>query len=399
MLVSEFYELLNKGEGAQLEFKSADVRPESLAKEIVSFANMNGGRVLLGVDDDGTISGTSRKNLQAWVMDTVVGRYVHPQIIPNYDELTIDDKKIIILTIPMGTAKPYCVRHNDREDIYVRYGDTCQLATRERQARLFQSGGLVSAEKFPVHGSLLEELDDRRWHEYFLDILGEEETSDWHQFMINRSFLVGEEDSLCCSYFAYVLFAKNPRRRLPQAGIRLLVFPGTDAGYDAKLDEVLNIPFVGIKERGSEFTEQSLPNRVLSYLQPHISTEKLSGMQRTREWDYPITVIRELLVNAFAHRDWTNQNDIHLTVFSDRLEVNSPGALPNGMTMEKIKAGQQTPRNTNMVRILRDYGFLDDRGMGIRRIVIPETVKHTGKEPEFEAAEDYFKVTIWKKNN
>ena len=73
-------------------------------------------------------------------------------------------------------------------------------------------------------------------------------------------------------------------------------------------------------------------------------------------------MIRELLVNAYAHRDWTRQNDIRLVVYGDRMEVTSPGALPNGMTIEKILAGQQAPRNNNMVRILRDYGLMDDRG-------------------------------------
>ncbi len=397
MLISELLQLIEQGEGAKLEFKGGNIRAESLAKEIVSFANMNGGRILLGVEDNGTISGTDRENLQAWVMDSVVGRFVHPYILPDYEEIAIDNKKIVVLTIPMGTAKPYVLKSNDREDIYVRYGDTCQLASREQQARLFQTGGLVSTESFPIYGSLVDELDERRYQEYFIDILGEETISDWQEFLINRGFLVGEEN-LYCSYFSYALFAKNPRRRLPQAGIRLLVFPGTDADYDASLDKVLNVPFVGLKEnKETNFVERSLPNSVLSYLQPHITKEGLEGMQRQRHWDYPPEVIRELLVNAFAHRDWTKQNDVHLTVFSDRLEVNSPGALPNGMTIEKVKAGQQTPRNTNIVRILRDYKFLDDRGMGIRRKVIPLMLEHTGKEPEFEATEDYFKVTIWKK--
>ena len=104
--------------------------------------------------------------------------------------------------------------------------------------------------------------------------------------------------------------------------------------------------------------------------------------------------IRELVVNAFAPRDWTRQNDIRLTVYRDRLEVTSPGALPNGMTVDKMKGGQQTPRNTNLVRILRDYGMMDDCGMGIRRKVIPLMREHNGCEPEFEADDDYFRVRL-----
>ena len=263
--------------------------------------------------------------------------------------------------------------------------------------RLFESGGLLSVERTPAHGSTMDELDMRRLDDYFRRILGDHDIEDWPRTLLHRELLVEPtpEGAPCCSYAACVLFAIEPRRRLPQAGLRLLVFPGTDMDYDASLDEVLDLPCVGLGEqKPGRFVEQSLPERTLAYLQPHISRERLIGTTRSRQWDYPPEAIRELLVNAFAHRDWTRQNDIRLTVYSDRMEVTSPGALPNGMTVEKMKGGQQTPRNTNIVRILRDYGMMDDRGMGIRRKVIPLMHEHNGCEPEFEAAEDYFRVRL-----
>lgn len=401
MLKSELLELITQNEGAKLDFKRDDVRAEKMAKVIVSFANMHGGRILLGVEDDGAISGITRKGLQSWLMDTVIGRYMHPQIVPDYEEIRLDDEKtVVIVNVPMGVAKPYAVRLNDREDIYVRVGDTCQLASREQQARLFQSGGLFSVEKMPVHGSSLNDLDPRRIEEYFVKIIGDEKVLDWSGKLLNRDLFsqISADIKPACTVTAYALFAKAPRQRLPQAGLRIMVFPGKQMDYNATLDAVLDIPFVGLGEHpDGKFIEQSLPNRALSYLQPHISEEKLDKTQRRRFWDYPKEAIRELLVNAFAHRDWTRQNDVHLTVYSDRMEIESPGSLPNGMTIEKIKEGQQTPRNTNLVRILRDYGFLDDRGMGIRLKVIPLTLENNGKAPDFEASEDYFKVTLWKK--
>ena len=243
-------------------------------------------------------------------------------------------------------------------------------------------------EKMPVQGSSLADLDMRRLEDYFLNVLGEVAVAGWQRTLLNRELLIADEwraEACSCSYAGIVLFAREPRRRMPQAGIRLLVFPGTDMDYDANLDEVLDLPFVGLKERRQrEFIEQSLPSRVLSYLQPHISKERLEGMQRRRHWDYPTEVIRELLVNAFAHRDWTRQTDVQLTVFADRLEVRSPGSLPNGVT------------NPNIVNILRDYDFLEHRGMGIRRKVIPLTRAHNGTDPEFDATEDYFRVTLRK---
>ena len=394
--------IIAAGENAKIEFKRDDrnLRPEHLAREIAAFANMNGGMIMLGVEDDGTVSGVTRRNLQAWLLDTVIGRFIDPQIVPDYDEFVLNGKPIAIVTVPAGSAKPYAVRQQERTDYYIRLGDTVQRAGREQMARLFQSGGLVSVEKMPVQGSSLADLDMRRLEDYFLNVLGEVAVADWQRTLLNRELLIGDEwrtEVRNCSYAGIVLFAREPRRRMPQAGIRLLVFPGTDMDYDTNLDEVLDLPFVGLKERRQrEFVEQSLPSRVLSYLQPHISKERLEGMQRRRHWDYPTEVIRELLVNAFAHRDWTRQTDVQLTVFADRLEVHSPGSLPNGVTVAKAKEGLRVPRNPNIVNVLRDYDFMEHRGMGIRRKVIPLTRAHNGTEPEFDATDDYFKVTLRK---
>lgn len=389
-------QLIAAGEGAKVEFKRDELRAEQLAREIVSFANMNGGTILVGVEDDGSVSGIKRADWQRWLMDTVIARHVVPRLVPDYEEVRTEQGVVAVLVIPIGAAKPYAVQRQDRLDYYMRVGNTCQRATREQMARLFQIGGLVAVERMPIHGSTKRELDQRRLDEYFLAILGEEEVEDWSARLEHRDLLVATNggDATCCSYAAYALFALVPRRRLPQAGLRLLVFHGADAGYDALLDEVLDLPFVGLgDQRPGRFVEQSLPDRALAYLQPHISRERLDGMTRMRFWDYPPAAIREVLVNAYAHRDWTRQNDVRVAVYADRLEVTSPGALPNGMTIEKMLAGQQAPRNNNIVRVLRDYGLMDDRGMGIRRQVVPLMQEH-GTTPEFEAHEDYFRVTL-----
>ena len=427
MLPNELQRLIDIGEGAKIEFKRDDLRPEQLAREIVSFSNMNGGTILVGVEDDGSVSGLQRPNWQEWLMDAVVSRHVVPRLVPDYEEVHTTDGVVAVVAVPAGAAKPYAVQQRHRLDYYLRLGNTCQRATREQMARLFQIGGLLSVERLPIHGSTMGELDQRRLDEYFFELLGEEPSAgeregeplareepsageregeplarekpvtDWATKLGHRDLLVptNGDEATCCSYAAYALFALVPRRRLPQAGLRLIVYRGLDAEYDALLDEVLDIPFVGLGEqKPGRFVEQSLPDRALAYLQPHISQERLDGMTRKRFWDYPQAVIRELLVNAYAHRDWTRQNDVRLVVFGDRMEVTSPGALPNGMTIEKVLAGQQSPRNSNMVRILRDYGLMDDRGMGIRRQVVPLMREQNGAEPHFEAHEDYFRVVL-----
>ena len=187
MLKTDLQDIIDAGEGSKTEFKRDGLRPEQLAREIVSFANMNGGRILLGVEDDGTVSGVRRRDLQAWVMDAVIGRCVVPPLIPDYEEVAMDGGVVAVIDVPPGVAKPYAVKRGERLDGYLRLGNTCQLASREQMARLFESGGLVSVEKMPVHGSDAGELDGRRLREYFERILGDDDTGDWQRRLLSAT--------------------------------------------------------------------------------------------------------------------------------------------------------------------------------------------------------------------
>lgn len=398
MLKGDLLELISNGEGAKIEFKTDDVRPESVAKEIVSFANMNGGYILIGVENNGRIIGVQKKGLQSWIMDTVIGRYVHPLILPDYEETSMGEAKIVVINVPRGVAKPYVLRHGDHEDIYVRYGDTCQLKTREQAARLFGAVGPFSAEELPVYGSRLGELDERRYMEYFQKILGEATLENPQEMLVNRSFLVGE-GPLYCSIFACALFAKQPGRRLPQAVVRLTAYPGEEKDYDANFDKTLDVPFLEFRGEMPEngVIEPALHERLMSLIEPYVSEDALTKGTRIRKWDYPEETIRELIVNALTHRDWTKQNYVRVVVYKNRMEVISPGALPNGMTIEKIKSGAQLLRNPRLVRIFREYGYLEEQGLGIRRKVVALMRERNDSEPEFEATEDHFKVTLWKR--
>ncbi|WP_295582287.1 helix-turn-helix domain-containing protein [uncultured Lamprocystis sp.] len=107
--------LIEQGENSGVEFKRDALRPEQLARDVVAFANFQGGRLLIGVEDDGVVSGMQRNDLERWVMDTVFGRTVHPQLLPYYEEVRLDDgQRVAVVTVLPGTAKPYVVPHHLR---------------------------------------------------------------------------------------------------------------------------------------------------------------------------------------------------------------------------------------------------------------------------------------------
>ena len=405
MLKSELQQLIQNGENSGVEFKRDDVRPEQLAKEVVAMANMSGGRVLIGVEDDGTVSGITRPDLEAWILDTIFGRYIHPNMIPFYEEVQWDaEKRVAVLSFPMGVSKPYVVRHKDREDIYVRVGGQSRLATREQQARLFASGGLLHAELMPVAGTDMNTLDRVRLHNYLAEILNDPEIPDsddaWQKRLLGLGFLVeGENGDIHCSVAGLVLFGIRPRRFLRQAGLRWVAYPGRDKDYAATTDQVLDAPLVGrwgTLQGSKTLIDEGLIEQFAAAARPFLlreGGELKEGFRRESNPRFPTEAIREVVINALAHRDWSRATDVEVNLYADRLEVISPGALPNSMTVEKMIAGQRSPRNPIIVEVLRDYGYVDARGMGIRTKVIP-LMRAMGSEPEFRATEDALQTIL-----
>ena len=408
MLKTELLELIANGENSGVEFKRDDIRAEALAREIVAMANLRGGMVLLGVEDDGTISGIQRADLETWVMNAILGR-VYPMLLPFYEVVALDDgKRVAVVSITMGTSKPYVLRHDGREDIYIRVGSTVRFADRDQQARLFATGGLLHSEMMPVSGAAFDALDGERLQDYLLSYAGDREVPPTEDAWLSRMMGLGFMTNIhgvtpVCTIAGLVLFGRTPRRFLRQAGIRWMAFSGVERSYQAVVDTNLDGPLVGRFERqggGSrELIERGLIEDLMDRLQgqPLVSTEGENlgdGLRRERIWHYPPEALREAVVNALAHRDWTRALDVEVVAYSNRLEVLSPGALQNSMTVEKMLAGQRSPRNTTIVGVLRDYGYVDARGMGVRNKIVPLVRDASGEDPRFEATEDYVRVVL-----
>lgn len=407
MLKSELLEIIAHGENSGIEFKRDDLRPEQLAKEIVALANFQGGKLLLGVEDDGSISGIRREDLETWVMDTVFGRYVHPLILPFYEEVVLDDgKRVAVISLTLGVAKPYVVRNKDREEIFIRVGSISRLATREQQARLFESGGMLHAEMLPVSGSGFGDLDKARLTDYLVNIAGDQiapQTDEaWEQRLKGLGFLVERPDGpAVCTIAGLVLFGRSPRRLIRHAGVRWMSFAGLDKEYQAQDDTVLDGPMValwdGKADEARSIVEDGLIERLAARMQPFISEEGAEinpALRREPAYRFSFDAVREALLNALVHRDWTRPIEVEVVNYADRLEVTSPGAMQNSMTVEKMLAGQRSARNPIIVEIMRDYRYVDSRGMGVRRKIVPLTRDYSGKDPIFDLTDDYLRVTI-----
>jgi ATP-dependent DNA helicase RecG len=406
MLRTELLEIIANGENSGIEFKRDDIRPEQLAKEIVALANFQGGRILLGVEDDGTISGVQRPDIEEWVMNVFQSK-IHPMMLPFYEEVKLDDGKLVaIISFSIGISKPYVVRHSGKEEIYIRVGTTSRLATREQQMRLFELGGMLHTEVMPVPRTDISCLDDARLMNYIRDILHDPDVpkspEEWQARLLGLGFLTETAGNICCTIAGLVLFGKSPRRYLKQAGLRVMVFNGDDKEYQAELDDIIDGPMVGrwdLDNGDKRLVDGGIVERFMEAITPFISQESgvvNTELRRETHWFYPLEAVREALINALAHRDWTRFVEIEVSGYSNRLEVISPGALPNSMTVEKMKAGQRSPRNTIIMEVLRDYGYVDYRGMGVRTKIVPLTRALSGKDPVFTLADDHLTTILYR---
>jgi ATP-dependent DNA helicase RecG len=268
---------------------------------------------------------------------------------------------------------------------------------------------ISNAEVMPVAGTSLTTLDINKLDYYLRAIIKDPEIpgsdDEWKERLLGLGLMT--EDGLgnkVCSVAGLVCFGIKPRRFLRSSGLRVMSFKGTEKEYQAQLDVILDAPLIGrwqITDSGAKLlVDDGLIEKFLSSIAPFVSQEASEideQWRREKTWFYPYDAIRETVINALAHRDWTRSVDIEVTNYSDRLEIISPGRLQNSMTIDKMIAGQRSPRNTLIMEILRDYGYVDARGMGVRTKVIPLMRKNNQIDPIFEATEDYLKTILPRK--
>jgi ATP-dependent DNA helicase RecG len=405
---TELLEILQNGENSGIEFKRDDVHPDSLAKEMAALLNLEGGRILLGVEDNGTVTGLTRnlKKAEEWVME--VGRsHIQPAIIPYWETLLWEDSKVVgLITLPADSPdKPYKAKRGGAWVTFVRVGSTSRDASREEEARLYQSSGLMRYDLKPVLGTSLQDLDRRRLENYFQDVRQqdcppEEDEEGWKRLLINTDLMVQDRARAIPSVGAMLLFGRKPNRFLPQAGITATAYPGIEKDYAARERATLRGPTVALRSKTGAMLENGLLEQSIDFVRRNTVVEAWideEGRRQDRWKDYPLEAVREAVVNAVAHRDYTIAvTDIELSIYSDRLEVLSPGRLPNTVTVEKMKYGYRASRNELIKEVLRDYRYIEATGLGVPRKIIKGMREHNGTEPDLIEQEDRFIVRLWK---
>jgi ATP-dependent DNA helicase RecG len=404
MTRDELFELIRGGEDSLLEFKRDGLPNQDLAKELVAFLNLGGGTVLLGVDDDGSISGTTAERLEEWVAEACREK-VLPPVVPllSWVRDAEPGRDVLAVSVPVGPDKPYARLHNHRKTYYIRVGSTSREASREELERMFQESGRLFYGLKPVPGATLAALDARRLRDYFGRVLQGDAPADgdvdgWETLLSNVDLMTVSAGQRVATVDGVLLFGKDPKRYLPQSGIRAVCYPGTEPDYATRADEDLRGAMVPLGAADGSLVELGLVEQARDFVRRNTTPSAyLEGGRRIDRWEYPEEVVREVVVNALVHRDYSISGaDVFLAIFANRLEVQSPGRLPNTVTLEGMKSGIRYARNQTLVNVMRDYRYVDSRGMGVRNKIIPGMRAHNGTEPDFVVEESRVTVRLWK---
>ncbi len=353
-------------ESETVELKSVVV--DDIKKEIIAFANCEGGKLYIGVQDDGTVIGLDDPDGAALQVSNMVRDAIKPDLTMflHYETLNENGKQIVVIDVQQGTQRPYYIAKKGlrSEGVFVRQGYSSVPATNTAIRRMIKE----------TDGDYFEEMRSLEQ-----DLTFEAATQEFSE----RSILFGEAQMKTLGIMTHDGVYTNLGLLLSDQcvhTIKAAVFQGTTQNE-----------FKDRKEfSGSLFRQM---NEVYDYIdfrnQTHSSFQKL---RRIDQRDYPETAVREALLNLLVHREYSFRASTFISLYADRIEFTSVGGLVSGVTLMDIMMGISVCRNVKLANVFYRLELIEAYGTGMRKIM--EAYAGTGKNPKIEASDNAFKIIL-----
>ncbi len=375
MNINELEALIQSGlEDENVEFKETLPSNRELAKWFVCFANAYGGKIIFGVDNDGEIIGIEKEKVDRILLqiDDVALRRCEPPVVIHYEVVEIDENRaVIVINIPDGNNKPYFVKDGRA---YIRSGNRCRPATRYEHIRLAHLSRGINFDEVPIRGATFSDMDISYARDFFKKYYTLDLKSNENLKTVMRNLKLINEDEIP-TLAGLLFFSELPQKFLPETTIITAHFPTEDVVVPP--DDKKNI--MGKVEDMLRDIE-----RIFNiYIK---ESHEIVGFENEIRQEIPLSVLKESVVNAIAHRDYTVQAPIRVFIFPNRVEIHTPGGLPNTVTLEGMKLGIHVPRNPLIYSLLERMGLVTGVGRGIPSII--ETMKKIGKEVELCLVKD-----------
>lgn len=358
----ELQALIATGEGQLLEFKRSGIA--HLGREICAFANSLGGRILIGVDNDGRIHPVvPNNNLRSEVQS--IARNLEPPLMVECEEVA----GVLVVSVPASRFKP----HSSSGKFYLREGATCQQMNRDEIREFFYREGLVyfdekTNDRFTWPSDL-----NRAAYDELVRICGITPALDSERLLENLGLLKQRR----MTYAGSLLLCSTSSLVVPGSAVNCCLFQGrtTTRILDQKVYD-------------SDFLSNY--QAAVNYLLAHLNTAYEIGFERKERLELPEGALREALLNAMGHRDYRKPGDLQVHIFQDRVEIVNPGGLVGGLTLETLGT-RSIPRNPLLFGMMHRMNLVEKVGSGLLRIrqmceVYPCPL------PRIEADADWYRI-------
>lgn len=338
-------------EDSTRQFKRQFNSANEVAEEVVAFLNTRGGRIFVGVDKDGTIFGVppDQVDLQNQLIANACDNNLTPPASVFTENVATSDGTVIVATIEEGSDKPYQTKKGGH--FFVKKGaDKRPVFNRTELQRLFQDAHTVYGEARPVAGSSIADLDVERFRDFYQTKYRKPPPTDEADLLRELTACRLAKD-VCLTVAGLMLFGIHPQQQLPSFTTKAVWFRGNDR---AGADFYDNKQFAG--HLASQYEE------AMAFLRRWNSRIQNGSFNAPSSAEIPEVVFEEVLTNALVHRDYFINDSIKLFIFDDRIEIRSPGRLPNSLTIEEVRRGIRRDRNPVVQSFA--YDLLNYRGLG-----------------------------------
>lgn len=332
----ELQDLIQKGESSIVQFKERIYDAYKVGTEMVAFSNTKGGTLIIGVNDKtGEINGLSFEELQATnqLLANAASENVKSPIYIYTETVEVNGENVVVAQISEGTSKPHI---DNKGIIWLKNGsDKRKVIAKEEIARLLQSSGNLYADETLVNGTTINDIDE----DFFKKFIKAKTKKSIDELGLTISELLSNMGMLrnsTLSLGGLLLFGKNPQQYRPIFTVQCISVVGNDISSKNFRDK--EDPFTG--------NLHEVYKKALSFITRNLKkVQKEKGFNSPAVLELPVETIEELLVNALVHRDYFISSSIKVFIFDNRIEIISPGILPNNLTIENIKAGTSIQRN------------------------------------------------------
>ena len=373
---------INFSESEIVEFKNSLSEMDQILETVSAFSNTKGGKICIGVADDGAINGVTIGKGTLEDLANEIKLNTDPRIFPNIEIEEIESETIIKFTVREYPLKPVWAK----EKVFLRVGKTNQRASAEKIREMVANNTPFHWDRQVIPEHTLSDINEADVKSFIL-LSNEErnsvlETSSDIKSHLDRLNLL-HNDKLTNA--AILLFGKAPQIIYPRAIVKCAKFAG-------------NEPLDFVDMQNIKGTLIGLVPDVLNFIRRHINVSvNISGKaQRDEIWEYPKDALREAVINAICHRDYEDTGNVQIRIFDDRLEIWNPGTLPEGITIDSLKGDHRSrPRNELIARCFYLIKYIEQWGTGTNRII--NSCKQAGlKDPSFEIKDNDFIVTFYK---